>query len=125
RAAGRIVLLPIFSVFALCAPWIAPKAPALLDLSSRLQAPSAAHWFGTDELGRDILSRVIYGARISMLVGSGVVAGSLLLGLFFGSIAGYYGGYADKFFNVIIMNAFLSFPGILLAIAFVAFLGPS
>ena len=124
-AAGGMVFVAIFIVFALFAPWIAPKDPALLDLSSRLQAPSAAHWFGTDELGRDILSRVIYGARISMLVGSGVVAGSLLLGLIFGSIAGYYGGYADKFFNVIIMNAFLSFPGILLAIAFVAFLGPS
>src|SRR2546423_2917095 len=124
-AAGGMVFVAIFIVFALFAPWIAPKDPALLDLPSRLQAPSAAHWFGTDELGRDILSRVIYGARISMLVGSGVVAGSLLLGMFFGSIAGYYGGYADKFFNVIIMNAFLSFPGILLAIAFVAFLGPS
>src|SRR5437773_924179 len=124
-AAAGMAFVAIFIVFALFAPWIAPKDPALLDLPSRLQAPSAAHWFGTDELGRDILSRVIYGARISMLVGSGVVAGSLLLGLIFGSIAGYYGGYADKFFNVIIMNAFLSFPGILLAIAFVAFLGPS
>jgi peptide/nickel transport system permease protein len=124
-AAAGMVFVAIFVVFALFAPWIAPKDPALLDLSSRLQPPSGAHWFGTDELGRDIFSRVIYGARISMLVGSGVVAGSLLLGLIFGSIAGYYGGYADKFFNVIIMNAFLSFPGILLAIAFVAFLGPS
>ncbi|HEV2963916.1 MAG TPA: ABC transporter permease [Candidatus Angelobacter sp.] len=124
-AAAGMVFVAIFVVFALFAPWIAPKDPALLDLSSRLQPPSGAHWFGTDELGRDILSRVIYGARISMLVGSGVVAGSLLLGLIFGSIAGYYGGYTDKFFNVIIMNAFLSFPGILLAIAFVAFLGPS
>jgi peptide/nickel transport system permease protein len=124
-AAAGMVFVTIFILFALCAPWIAPKDPALLDLPTRLQPPSAVHWFGTDELGRDILSRVIYGARISMLVGGGVVAGSLLLGLIFGSIAGYYGGFADKFFNVIIMNAFLSFPGILLAIAFVAFLGPS
>ena len=112
------------SAFAIFAPLIAPQDPRNIDLPSRLQPPSAAHWFGTDELGRDILSRVIYGARISMLVGSSVVAGSLLLGLIFGSIAGYYGGYADRIFNVIIMNAFLSFPGILLAIAFVAFLGP-
>src|ERR1022692_3673289 len=84
----------------------------------------AAHWFGTDELGRDILSRVIFGARVSMLVGSCVVAASLTLGLIFGSIAGYYGGFVDRFLNVIVMNAFMSFPGILLAIAFVAFLGP-
>lgn len=119
-----MVLVTVFVLFALFAPWIAPKDPAAINLPLRLQGPSAAHWFGTDELGRDILSRVIYGARISMLVGSSVVAGSLLLGLIFGSIAGYYGGWADKFFNVIVMNAFLSFPGILLAIAFVAFLGP-
>jgi peptide/nickel transport system permease protein len=119
-----MALVALFVIFAIFAPFIAPQDPGNIDLPSRLQSPSSAHWFGTDELGRDILSRVIYGARISMLVGSSVVAGSLLLGLIFGSIAGYYGGYADRFFNVIIMNAFLSFPGILLAIAFVAFLGP-
>src|SRR5205823_12394891 len=122
--AAGMVFVTIFILFALFAPWIAPKDPALLDLPTRLQPPGIVHWFGTDELGRDILSRVIYGARISMLVGGSVVAGSLLLGLVLGSIAGYYGGWADKFFNVILMNAFLSFPGILLAIAFVAFLGP-
>jgi peptide/nickel transport system permease protein len=119
-----MVLVAVFIIFALFAPWIAPQNPSNIDLPSRLQPPSGAHWFGTDELGRDIFSRVIYGARISMLVGSSVVAGSLLLGLILGSIAGYYGGLSDKFFNVVVMNAFLSFPGILLAIAFVAFLGP-
>jgi peptide/nickel transport system permease protein len=119
-----MVLVTMFVLFALFASWIAPRDPAAIDLPSRLQAPTATHWFGTDELGRDILSRVIYGARVSMLVGSSVVAGSLFLGLIFGCIAGYYGGYTDRFFNVIVMNAFLSFPGILLAIAFVAFLGP-
>ena len=123
-ASVGMVLVAVFVVFALFAPWIAPQNPSNIDLPSRLQPPSGAHWFGTDELGRDILSRVIYGARISMLVGGSVVAGSLLLGLVLGSIAGYYGGLADRFFNVIVMNAFLSFPGILLAIAFVAFLGP-
>ncbi|HEY5030294.1 MAG TPA: ABC transporter permease [Candidatus Angelobacter sp.] len=123
-ASTGMVLVAVFTIFALFAPWIAPQNPSNIDLPSRLQPPSGAHWFGTDELGRDILSRVIYGARISMLVGGSVVAGSLLLGLVLGSIAGYYGGLADKFFNVIVMNAFLSFPGILLAIAFVAFLGP-
>ena len=122
-ASTGMVLVAVFVIFALFAPWIAPQNPSNIDLPSRLQPPSAAHWFGTDELGRDIFSRVIYGARISMLVGGSVVAGSLLLGLVLGSIAGYYGGLADKFFSVILMNAFLSFPGILLAIAFVAFLG--
>lgn len=123
-AATGFVLVVVFTVFALFAPWIAPRDPALIDLPSRLSGPSAAHWFGTDELGRDILSRVIYGAQISMMVGASVVAGSLLLGTIIGSIAGYYGGRLDRFVNVIVMNAFLSFPGILLAIAFVAFLGP-
>ena len=71
-----------------------------------------------------MLSRLIFGARISMFVGSSVVLGSLFLGLIIGSIAGYYGGGVDRFVNVVVMNAFLSFPGILLAIAFVAFRGP-
>jgi len=123
-AAAGMVMVVAFVLLALFAPWLAPQSPSNIDLPSRLQPPGSAHWFGTDELGRDIFSRVIYGARISMLVGMSVVAGSLLLGLILGSIAGYYGGLADKFFSVILMNAFLSFPGILLAIAFVAFLGP-
>jgi peptide/nickel transport system permease protein len=117
-------MVAIFLLCALFAPWIAPQDPAHIDLPSRLMSPSASHWFGTDELGRDILSRIIYGARISMLVGGCVVAASLTLGLVFGSIAGYYGGITDRLLNVVVMNAFMSFPGILLAIAFVAFLGP-
>src|SRR5512141_1733415 len=123
-ATTGMVLVCVFVVFAIFAPLIAPQDPANISLPNRLQAPSAHHWFGTDELGRDILSRVIFGARISMLVGISVVAGSLLLGTIIGSLAGYYGGFLDRFVNVIVMNAFLSFPGILLAIAFVAFLGP-
>jgi peptide/nickel transport system permease protein len=123
-AAFGIVLVILFVIFAVFAPWIAPQDPAAIHLSARLDPVSAAHWFGTDELGRDILSRIIYGARISMLVGSCVVAASLLLGLIIGSVAGYYGGAIDRFVNVVLMNAFLSFPGILIAIAFVAFRGP-
>lgn len=123
-ATAGVVLVFFLVVCALFAPWLAPYDPAQLDLTIRLQAPSHSHWFGTDELGRDILSRVIYGSRISMLVGSCVVAGSLFFGVIFGSVAGYYGGKFDRFFNIVVMNAFLSFPGILLAIAFVAFLGP-
>lgn len=123
-AAIGVVLIVILVVFAIFAPWIAPQDPAAIDLPGRLTPPSRAHWFGTDELGRDIVSRVIYGARISMLVGSSVVAVSLALGLIVGSIAGFYGGAVDRFVNVVLMNAFLSFPGILLAIAFIAFRGP-
>jgi peptide/nickel transport system permease protein len=123
-ATAGLVMVAIFVVCALFAPWIAPQDPSHIDLPSRLMSPSASHWFGTDELGRDILSRIIYGARISMLVGGWVVAASLTLGLIFGSIAGYYGGITDRVLNVVVMNAFMSFPGILLAIAFVAFLGP-
>jgi peptide/nickel transport system permease protein len=123
-AATGVVLVSIFVLFAIFAPWIAPQDPASINLPTRLEPPSAARWFGSDELGRDILSRIIYGARISMLVGSCVVLTSLALGLVIGSIAGYYGGRVDRFVNVVLMNAFLSFPGILLAIAFVAFRGP-
>jgi peptide/nickel transport system permease protein len=118
------VLVLIFMLFAVFAPYIAPQDPAQIDLPHRLSPPSLLHWCGTDELGRDISSRLIYGARISMLVGTCVVVGSLFLGLIVGSIAGYYGGRIDRFVNVVVMNAFLSFPGILLAIAFVAFRGP-
>jgi peptide/nickel transport system permease protein len=119
-----VVLVVIFVIFALFAPWIAPQDPARIELATRLSPPSLTHPCGTDELGRDILSRLIYGARISMLVGSSVVLGALFLGLVVGSIAGYYGGKIDRFVNVILMNAFLSFPGILIAISFVAFRGP-
>jgi len=123
-AATGVLLVVMFVLCAVFAPWIAPQDPAHIDLPTRLHAPSVAHWCGTDELGRDILSRLIYGSRISMLVGTCVVAASLTLGLIIGSIAGYYGGGIDRFVNVVLMNAFLSFPGILLAIAFVAFRGP-
>jgi peptide/nickel transport system permease protein len=123
-AATGMVLVCICTIFAVFAPWIAPQDPARITLPDRLQGPSSAHWAGTDELGRDILSRLIYGSRISMLVGSGVVGVSLAIGLIVGSVAGYYGGAIDRFVNVVVMNAFLSLPGILIAIAFVAFRGP-
>ncbi len=123
-AAAGVTLVAVFVVFAIFAPWIAPRSPSHIDLAGRLASSSSEHWFGTDELGRDILSRIIFGARISLIVGSSVVSLSLLLGLIVGSIAGFYGGIADRIINIVVMNAFLSFPGILLAIAFVAFRGP-
>src|ERR1700683_4520364 len=91
------VLITIFIILAMFAPWISPQDPAHIDLPARVSPPSAAHWCGTDELGRDILSRLIYGSRISMLVGMSVVAVSLALGLIVGSVAGYYGGKIDRF----------------------------
>src|SRR6266852_4288060 len=114
----------ILVVAALLAPWIAPAAPAAQNLPARLESPSRAHWMGTDELGRDILSRTLYGARISLLVSVCVVCGCGFIGLTMGMVAGYAGGWFDQFVNLLLINAFLSFPGILLAIAFAAFLGP-
>jgi len=111
-------------VLALAAPWIAPADPTAQNLVVRLAGPSAAHWMGTDELGRDISSRVLFGARVSMLVGASVVVGAGAVGLAIGSLAGYCGGWFDRLINIVFINAFLSFPGILLAIAFAAFLGP-
>ena len=111
-------------IFAIAAPWIAPANPAVQDLPARLAGPSAGHPMGTDELGRDILSRILYGARVSLLVGICVVVGAGLVGLAIGAFAGYCGGWFDNLVNIVLINAFLSFPGILLAIAFAAFLGP-
>ncbi len=113
-----LVLVAVFST------WIAPHNPTAQDLPNRLASPSLSHWMGTDELGRDILSRVMFGARISMTVGVSVVCGAGLVGLFLGALAGFFGGWWDRIINVMLINAFLSFPGILLAIAFAAFFGP-
>jgi peptide/nickel transport system permease protein len=108
----------------LLAPWIAPANPAAIDLLHRLQGPSTAHWCGTDELGRDTLSRLLWGARLSLAVSVSVVSISLALGLAIGGLAGYKGGWLDSLLTIFAMNTFLALPGILLAIAFAAFLGP-
>ncbi|MGB8542290.1 MAG: ABC transporter permease [Candidatus Acidiferrales bacterium] len=123
---GRVglALTLLLVVIALGAPWLAPANPTAQNLPARLMAPSATHWMGTDELGRDILSRIIYGARVSMIVSVSVVLGAGIVGLAIGALAGYFGGWFDRFVNIVLINAFLSFPGILLAIAFAAFLGP-
>jgi peptide/nickel transport system permease protein len=111
-------------LIALLAPLIAPANPFAQNLPGRLEAPSSTHWMGTDVLGRDILSRVIYGARISLTVSVCVVFACGLTGLAIGTIAGYFGGWTDRIVNLLLINSFLSFPGILLAIAFAAFFGP-
>lgn len=119
-----LILLAVFVLLAVFAPQISPYDPAAIHLHTRLQSPSHRHWFGTDELGRDILSRVVYGARISLSIATSVVATTVFFGLILGSVAGYYGGWLDIALNAILMNVFLSLPGILIAIALVAFLGP-
>lgn len=118
-AAASLLLLA-----ALLAPWIAPANPTAQNLPARLASPSRAHWMGTDELGRDTFSRTLYGARVSLFVAISVVFGCGLTGLAIGLLAGFLGGWFDRFVNLLLINAFLSFPGILLAIAFAAFFGP-
>ena len=118
------VIVAITVLAAIAAPWIAPYDPSSQQLSLRLERPSFGHPFGLDELGRDILSRVLAGARISLAVGLTVVSISSLLGIFLGSIAGYFGGWLDDLISRTI-DVLLAFPGILLAIALVAVLGPS
>jgi peptide/nickel transport system permease protein len=119
-----LVITILLALCAFLAPWVAPYSPIAQNLPARLSPPSPHHWMGTDELGRDILSRIIFGARVSMSVSICVVLFSGITGLAIGSIAGYFGGWLDRIVNIVLINAFLSFPGILLAIAFAAFLGP-
>ena len=119
-----LALVALLVVCALAAPLLAPRDPFQMQLPTRLQAPTAAHWLGTDALGRDEFSRMIYGARISVEVGLSVVGVSLAVGLVIGSLAGFYGGVLDRVINLIVINSLMAFPGILLALAMVAFLGP-
>jgi peptide/nickel transport system permease protein len=117
--AGSLVMV------ALLAPWLIPYDPAVQDLPYRLEGPSYHHPLGNDELGRDILSRLLMGARVSMRVGGTVVLLSGIAGVLIGGLAGYAGGKLDIFVTVIVIDTLMAFPGILLAIALVAFLGPS
>lgn len=123
-AAVGLLLLGLFVTGGLLAPWLAPASPAAIDLEHRLEAPTTAHLAGTDELGRDILSRLLWGARLSLAVSTSVVAVSMVLGISIGGVAGYRGGWTDVLLTTGAMNTFLALPGILLAIAFAAFLGP-
>ena len=120
--AGAAILL-LLAASALLAPVLAPHDPTRQNLDQDLIAYSSAHPLGTDKLGRDILSRTLYGSRISLLVGITTVALSLSIGLAIGSLAGYAGGWADQLLMRVV-DILLAFPGILLAIAFTAVLGP-
>jgi peptide/nickel transport system permease protein len=118
-----LVIVAVFVLVAIFAPWIATHDVGTTNLSMLNAAPSAAHWFGTDSTGRDIFSRLVFGARISLEVGIVVVAVSAFLGTIIGAVAGYYSGWIDRALSGYLFNVFLAFPGLLLAIAVVAFLG--
>ena len=119
-----VVFMLVALAGALLGPLATPYDPAHQELALRLGAPNAAHPFGLDELGRDILARVLAGARISFLVGLTVVSVSAVVGTVLGALAGYFGGALDDLISRLI-DVLLAFPGLLLAIAIVAVLGPS
>ena len=118
-----LVILTLLVISALTAPRLAPHDPTRQNLENDLRTSSRENPLGTDKLGRDILSRVLYGGRISLLVGVTTVVISLAIGLSIGSLSGYFGGWADQWLMRIV-DILMAFPGILLAIAFTAVLGP-
>ncbi|GIW24805.1 ABC transporter permease [Meiothermus sp.] len=121
--AGMVILL-LLVLGAIFAPTLVPYSPTATDFSALQQGPSAKHWFGTDQLGRDILSRVFYGARVSLAAGLVSVVIALVLGGLIGLIAGFYGGWIDDVL-MRLTDAMLAFPFLVLAIALAAVLGPS
>src|SRR3990172_2269575 len=123
-ATGGAVALVGLLLMALFGPLVLDQDPTLTDLGARLQSPSTAHWFGTDELGRDLFARVVHGGRISLSIGLVSVSLGLLVGVPLGVIAAYYGGWTDKILMRVV-DIMLSFPTILLAIVVVTVLGPS
>ena len=118
-----LFILLVMVVAAVGAPWLAPYSPRKMDIAHRLAAPSAAHWFGTDEFGRDVLTRCMYGARLSLTVGLLVVFVSLILGTVLGVVSGYVRRLDGLLMRV--TDALMAFPDILLAIALMAALGAS
>lgn len=117
------IIISLLIITAVFAPWIATQSPLTQDLSGRLQPPSRDHWMGTDELGRDIWSRVVFGSRITLLIVTLVAVIAAPLGLLIGAVSGYFGGWADRILMGI-TDIFLSMPKLILALAFVAALGP-
>ncbi len=112
----------VFAFTAIFAPWLATHDPAFISLTNRLRPPSPEHWLGTDDLGRDVFSRLVYGARVSLMVGIGVVAIRAVIGVLVGLVSGYAGGAVDALL-MRITDVFIAFPGILLALAIMAIWG--
>lgn len=123
RAMVGLWMVVVFVLVALSAPWIAPYDPYEQNMQQMLESPSLAHPFGTDEFGRDILSRIIYGAQISLMIGIVGVFIAVVLGVTLGTISGYFGGFLDSLI-MRIMDIFMAFPSFLLALAIVSVLGP-
>jgi peptide/nickel transport system permease protein len=119
-----LVIVVLLILIALLAPWIAPFDPAKQSWTALRKAPSAVNWFGTDEIGRDLFSRVVFGARASLLAGLVSISIAVLLGVPVGLFAGYRGGWIDALVSRI-TDAMLAIPFLILAIALAAFLGPS
>jgi peptide/nickel transport system permease protein len=119
-----IALIILLAACALFAPLLAPYDPLVQDLSLRLKPPSPEHWLGTDSLGRDIASRILYGARISLVIGAVVVGSAGVFGTAIGLVAGYAGGLADEAL-MRLTEVFLAFPALILAMAIAGALGPS
>lgn len=117
------IVLALVVILALAAPWIAPYSPTGMRVSQRLKPPSSVNWFGTDEFGRDVLSRIIYGGRASLGIGMAVVIASMLAGTTLGLIAGYFRALDGIIMRIV--DAMMSLPDILLAIFLVAVLGAS
>ena len=119
---GGLIILGLI-LTAIFASWIAPESPVGQNLANRLLPPSADHWMGTDELGRDIFSRVVYGAQITLLIVALVAVIAAPLGLIIGAVSGYFGGWVDRVLMGI-TDVFLSMPKLIMALAFAAALGP-
>ncbi|KHF39610.1 peptide ABC transporter permease [Halalkalibacter okhensis] len=119
-----LVVLTIITIACVLAPYFAPHDPAYQDLRNRLGAPSAEHWLGTDHLGRDLFSRLLYGGQVSLYVGFASMVGAVTIGAVIGAVAGYFGGWVDAILMRLV-DVILAFPNIFLLITLVAILDPS
>ena len=124
NAIAGLALVAVFLATALVGAFYTPHDPVTPDMASKLQPPSAEHWFGTDQFGRDVLSRIMVGARESVLISSIAVFAALAAGLAIGAIVGFFGGWTDRILMAV-LDAVMAFPSLLLALGIMAVVGPS